>query len=242
MTTTTYKGIYLPVVSGDTNVWGTDLNTNSFPVIDKALGGISTLTITGSTYSMSAAESGTALVRITGTLSANCAITTSCQGFTFFENVTSGAYTVTVTNGVGTAITLPQGAVTLVISDATNGCRYGSLPQFNAAWLSNVAQSVTASSSSLSINMSLGWCVNLTLNANVTSVAFTNWPAANVLGVAVLDITSTGNYTMSGWPATTLWTGGTAPTVTPSGKDTLILHSSDGGSNFRGFRSGAAMA
>lgn len=108
--------------------------------------------------------------------------------------------------------------------------------------LMELQQSLTASSSSLSIDMSLGWNVALTLSASVTSVSVSNWPSAGTLGRLVLDITSGGSYTMAGWPGTTRWGGGSAPTITASGKDTVILTSGDGGTNFRGFIAAQAMS
>jgi hypothetical protein len=105
-----------------------------------------------------------------------------------------------------------------------------------------LSQSITASGSTLTINMALGWNVELTLSANVTSVVVQNWPASGSLGRLTLDITSTGSYTMTGWPGTTRWTGGTAPTITASGKDTVVLTSADGGTNFRGYLAGQSMS
>lgn len=108
--------------------------------------------------------------------------------------------------------------------------------------LMELSQSVTASGSSLTIDMSLGWNVALTLSHSVTSVAVSNWPATGYKGKLTLDVSSTGAYTMAGWPGTTIWTGGSAPTITSSGKDTIILTSSDGGTNFRGFVAGLSMS
>lgn len=108
--------------------------------------------------------------------------------------------------------------------------------------LMDLSQSVTASSSSLSIDMSLGWNVALTLSATVSSFSVSNWPSAGTLGKLTLDITASGSYNITGWPGTTRWSAGAAPTVTSSGKDTIILTSSDGGSTFRGFIAAQALA
>ncbi len=108
--------------------------------------------------------------------------------------------------------------------------------------LGELSQSVTASSSSLSIDLSQGWNIELTLSASVTSVAFTNLPASGILCRITLDITSTGSYTMSGWPGTTRWPGGTAYSATASGRDTVILATADGGSTYRGYVAAYAMS
>ena len=108
--------------------------------------------------------------------------------------------------------------------------------------LMELSQAVTASGSSLTIDMSLGWNVALTLSHAVTSVAVSNWPATGNLGRLTMEISSGGSYTMSGWPGTTIWSGGAAPTITASGKDTIVLTSSDGGTNFRGYIAAQAMS
>jgi hypothetical protein len=99
-------------------------------------------------------------------------------------------------------------------------------------------QAVTTSGTSLSIDMSLGSDVALSL-ASTISVAFaiTNWPASGTLGRVVLDISNTGAYNISAWPTGTIWQDGTAPTITSGNgkKDTILLTSSDGGASFRGF-------
>jgi hypothetical protein len=100
-----------------------------------------------------------------------------------------------------------------------------------------VTQSITASGASLSIDLSLGWVINLTLSANVTSIAFTNPPASGKFLRVPFNISSTGSFSMTGWPGTTIWSGGNPPTITSGSgkKDTILLTSSDGGSNFRGY-------
>lgn len=246
MTNTVYKGAYLPVVSGDSGVWGGYLNTTTFPVFDDNIGGYAAKSLSNVNVSLSATESQMAILRLTGTLSGNVQVTTSCQGFTFVENLTTGAYTVTITNGAGTPLTLSQGVGTIVIFDATNGARAAqglTLAQLLAtsialksAIYTKTAQSLTASGASLTIDCSLGMTVDLTLSANVTSISLSNWPATTgYQGALLINVTSTGSYTMTGWPGTTYWTGGVAPVTTPSGKDTYGIVSTDGGTNFRGY-------
>jgi hypothetical protein len=106
-----------------------------------------------------------------------------------------------------------------------------------ASALSRVSQSVTASSSSLTIDCAAGMTVALTLSASVTSVTLSNWPASGIQGVLTLNITSTGAYTLAGWPGTTYWAGGAAPVVTSGNgsKDTLLVTSVDAGTTYRNF-------
>jgi microcystin-dependent protein len=119
--TTAYKGAYLPTVSGDSGTWGNLLNTTTFPVFDANLGGIVTKSISSSNITLSSTESQNAILRLTGTLSANVQVTTLCQGFTIVQNATTGNYLVTFTNGVGAIALVPQGLSTMVHTDPTNG-------------------------------------------------------------------------------------------------------------------------
>lgn len=343
MTVTANKGLWVPLVGGESGTWGGNLNTLNFALVDTMLGGVVTKTLTNVNVTLSAAESQNAILRLTGTLSGNVVITTACVGFTFIENLTTGAYSVTFTNGIGSPVTLPQGYRVVVITDGTNGARYavtavngvanpyfpmsylntpqtvtlvaanagngylcdtsagninfvlplpstmsngtgffwkklsgtgnltitvntgtidgvssitlksysssiylisdgvnwfvfdGSFPYF----LASEVQSVTATGAT-AIDMNLGWNVALTLTGAAT-LTFTNWPTSGTLGRCVLDVTSSGSFNIT-WPATTYWSGGVAPTVTPSGKDTFIITSSVGGSPWRGFIAAQAMA
>jgi hypothetical protein len=126
-------------------------------------------------------------------------------------------------------IAITSGHASIANGDGVSGNPTISIPAL-------MRQAVTASSSSLSIDMALGWNVALALNATVTSFSVTNWPASGVLGKLTLEITSGGAYSISAYPGTTkYWTDGTAPTITPSGRDTVILTSGDGGTVFRNY-------
>jgi microcystin-dependent protein len=91
---------------------------------------MTTKTLAATDLPLTAAESRTAILRFTGVLTADVLVTTLCQGFTFVENLCSGAFNVTFTNaltyggaGVGTPVTIPQGGGYVVASDAVNGSR-----------------------------------------------------------------------------------------------------------------------
>lgn len=127
MTTTVNKGYELQATGSGSGTWGATLNNNVFDIIDQNLGAIVTKSLSSSNVTLSATESQAAILRLTGTLSANVQITTSCIGFFFVENLTTGAFTVTVRNSsVSTAATLPQGNRSTLISDASNGVRIAS--------------------------------------------------------------------------------------------------------------------
>lgn len=91
-------------------------------------------------------------------------------------------------------------------------------------------QALTASSSTLTIDMSAGEYVVVTLSANVTTLTVNNWPADGTVGKLVLEVRSTGAFNITGW-ASAIWPGGTAPTVTSGSgkKDIFAIVSGDGG-------------
>lgn len=126
MPTTTYKGYEAQTTGSNTDTWGSVLNTQGLAYIDSNLGGIVPKTLSNVQVDLDAAESRNAIVRLTGTLTGNVLVTTLANGFQIVENATSGAFTVTFQkNGVGSAVTIPQGTRALVIMDATNGARVG---------------------------------------------------------------------------------------------------------------------
>jgi hypothetical protein len=128
VTTTVYTGAYLPVVAGDAGAWGNKLNTQTFVTFDAAIGGYASQTLTNADVTLSATQSGMAILRLNGTLAANVIVTTTRQGLCVVENSTSGAYTVTYTTGTGASVVVPQGAASLIATDATNGAAILSAP------------------------------------------------------------------------------------------------------------------
>jgi hypothetical protein len=266
MSTTVNKDAYLPVVAGDPGVWGGYLNTRTFVTFDEALGATSTISVSNATYTLSATEAASAILRVTGTITADISIVTTCRGFTFVENVTSGAYNVSITNGHG-SLTVPQGCVSLVIFDNTNGPRMGAISfassadvlagisstlavtpaslsdNFSNHYNSIKFQTINASTSSITIDMSLGWYVSLILNATVSSITIINWPSPTFIGKLIIGVNNTGSFDISGWPSGIVWSGGATPTITktPGGKDTIVITSTNISSGGRGYQVGANM-
>lgn len=123
MAVTAYKGYELIVTGTEVDTWGNVLNADVFTVIDNNLGGLVSKSLTNVNVTLTADENENLILRLNGTLTGAVLITTTLEGMMFVENLTTGAFAVTFTNGVGSAITLPQSARSLVIADATNGAR-----------------------------------------------------------------------------------------------------------------------
>lgn len=124
MPTTTNKGYEVPTPGTETDTWGATLNTDTFALIDNNVGGTVSKTLSSSQVDLTAGESQNLIVRLTGTLTANVLVTTLANGFQIVDNATSGDFAVTFQrNGVGSAITIPQGERVLVALGATAGAR-----------------------------------------------------------------------------------------------------------------------
>jgi hypothetical protein len=179
-----------------------------------------------------------------GNLTINLPAVTTCQtgtGFTF-KKTDSTANTVTIVpNGAdnvdGSNIPIVIGARNMAVGITNDAAQwlstiFASLPFFLAAQKQNVT-----AGAALTIDMSKGWHVALSLGATVTSFAVTNWPATGSVGKLTLDITNTGSFNITTWPTTTIWAGGAAPTITSgAGKqDTIVLTSTNGGTAFRAY-------
>lgn len=66
---------------------------------------------------------------------------------------------------------------------------------------------------------------------------FADPPDSGDFGTFVLELTNGGAFTIT-WPASVDWPGGTAPTLTASGKDQLVFTTRDGGTTWFGFVAG----
>jgi hypothetical protein len=81
------------------------------------------------------------------------------------------------------------------------------------------------------INLSLGnWFI--AAPAANTTFSVTNTPATGTVAEFILEITNGGAFNITWWGVK--WVGGTAPTLTTSGRDTLGFYTYDGGTTWSG--------
>lgn len=118
----------LQAATTNAGTWGAgasySLNEGVIEIIDLNLGGILTLTPgSGGAISLTSTQARYAMVRLNGVLTGAPAYTSANIGFYMVENVTSGAYTTTWSNGVGSPITIEQSHRYLLFADPTNGVR-----------------------------------------------------------------------------------------------------------------------
>ena len=70
-----------------------------------------------------------------------------------------------------------------------------------------------------------------------STFTFSNPPASGDFGAFVMELTNGGAFVVT-WPASVDWPGGTAPTLSASGKDQLVFTTRDGGTTYFGFVAG----
>lgn len=120
MPSTTNKIYEVPTHGTQVDTWDVPLNSN-FSIIDKNFGGVLTKGLTNVPVTLSASEQQNGIIRFTGTLTGNVAVTFSALGSYFtIDNRTTGAFTVTLTTGGGELIGVPQGEATQVFVDGSN--------------------------------------------------------------------------------------------------------------------------
>jgi len=90
------------------------------------------------------------------------------------------------------------------------------------------------------IDLSTGNVFSKTISG-ATTLTISNVPAALTVGLFLLDLTNGGSATITWWSGVK-WAGGTAPTLTASGRDVLGFFTHDGGTTWNGVVLGKAMA
>lgn len=109
--------------TGDNSgTWGTVLNNNALAVVDQAMGGVQSLSLSSSNVTVTTNQSQNNAFLLTGTLTADINITWPAIGRTYYiANNTTGAHTVTLRCGTpGATVQIEQGSAgfyTLNVND-----------------------------------------------------------------------------------------------------------------------------
>jgi hypothetical protein len=110
--------------------WGAgtanSLNEGVMQILDSNLGGITALSLTSVNVTLNQTQANNGLLRLTGTLTGAVVIspdvTVTMSGFFYFENLTTGNFSVTFSNSGGSVV-LPQGRRGTMWIDTTYGPR-----------------------------------------------------------------------------------------------------------------------
>lgn len=118
--TTTNRSLYVPTRGSNVGTWDTPINAN-FTAIDTLFGGVTSIAVSSSNVTLSTSQCQNAVIRLTGTLSANIdVIFPTAAAIYTVENLTTGAYYVRCKMASGNAIGVPQGVPTQVFTDGTD--------------------------------------------------------------------------------------------------------------------------
>ena len=90
------------------------------------------------------------------------------------------------------------------------------------------------------IDYTEGAVVTATVSTDEQTFTFSNPPVNGKSGKFTLILTDGGSQTVN-WPASVVWVGGVAPTLTASGIDVLEFLTVDGGTVWYGFAKGLDM-
>jgi hypothetical protein len=107
--------------SGPTASFGdssTQLATTSF--VNTAISGVGTVSTTGGSTTLTAAQYGGMMIVVSGTLASAATLVVPNNGFWSVRNTTTGAFTVTVKTSAGTGIIVDQGSTLEILADGTN--------------------------------------------------------------------------------------------------------------------------
>ena len=94
--------------------------------------------------------------------------------------------------------------------------------------------------SASAIDLTLGNYFTKTISGT-TTFTISNTASSGTVNSFILDLTNGGSATVNWWSGVK-WAGGTAPTLTSSGRDVLGFFTEDGGTTWNGFVLGKAMA
>jgi hypothetical protein len=214
-----------------------------------------TLTVNGSATITNGTHSGTNTGDQT-TITGNAGTATALQtGRTINGTTFDGTANITVTAAAGTLTgsTLASGVT------ASSLTSFGTNPTLAGATLSGAvtgadqevravthrdtayyASSPTISSGTLTLNYNDGPVYKVALNANITTLAFSNLPASGVMASITIRFTADGTLRTITWPASVRWGAAGAPTMTGTSSkvDYVQLVSVDGGTTWDAFLNG----
>lgn len=136
---TSNKKYSVQTAASNSGVWGAggttgdDLNTGVMGLLDTQLAGVASFSVSSSNVSLSYANIQSCMFRFTGTLLANIVVSpavgdaaTYFNGFYYWENLTTGNFSITVTTAFG-SVALPQSRRGVMFVDGTNGPRIVSI-------------------------------------------------------------------------------------------------------------------
>ena len=157
---------------------------------------------------------------------------------TITASLAGNASTVT-TNANLTGVITSSGNATSIASQTGTGTKFvvDTSPTILTPTLTGLKETKTApsiSSGTLTLDCSVGNVFAVSLNANITTLSFTNVPATGTAYGLTLALTADGTARTVTWGSAVKWAGGTAPTLTSTNAkvDIFVLTTWDGGTTW----------
>ncbi len=108
--TTTNLVLAVPTRGSDVGTWDTPVN-GDMNILDACAGSVTATSLSNSPVTLSTTQSQVAILRFTGVLSGSVVVTLGAVIKSWiFENLTTGAFTITISGGSGNVIALPDGS------------------------------------------------------------------------------------------------------------------------------------
>ena len=202
--------LVLPVQGELTGSWGTTVNNGLTSLVDAAIAGTATVSMTDANYTLtaineSADQARQMFIRLTGTLSATRnVICPAVSKLYFVSNETTGGQSIVFKTSSGTGITVPNGKSIALYCNGTNVLNAFNLA--NADLVGNVTGSVTGN-----VTGNASTATTLQTARNINGVSFNG--SANITVTASTTNAITFNNSGSGVASGTTFDGGTARTI-----------------------------
>jgi hypothetical protein len=168
--------------------------------------------------------------------------TTNATRYLTFTSATSGTITGQNTSSTKLQFNPSTGILSAAFSGALNGTVGAIIPSagtFTLAKATEYTETQVAIAAS-NIDLSLANYFTKTITTT-TTFTVSNTASSGTVNSFILDLTNGGSSAVTWWSGVK-WAGGTAPTLTASGRDVLGFFTEDGGTTWNGFVLGKAMA
>jgi microcystin-dependent protein len=177
---TTNRQLNTPARGDNVGTWDVPVN-NNFTYIDQLFGAVTVVAVSSSNVTLSTPQCQNAIIRLTGTLSANIQIIFPTVAAIYtVENLTSGNYYVTCGMASGAIVGVPQGIPTQIFTDGTDTKYWNTpLPGTFMDYAGSALPGWMSASTTTPWLICDGSAVSRTTYATLYNILGTTWGAGN---------------------------------------------------------------